>query len=292
MEKGRLFQWHPACSFGFLLSAIAVTMLVTHPMIVGISLMGGLAVTARQQGWRSALRALIGSAAVSLLLALLNLFFNRNGQTPLFTVGNRIVTWEAAVYGAIIGMAFAAAVLWWSCLSRVMTSDRLQSLFGKRFPSFCLLVSMVLGFLPRYGRRIREIVRVQRVLSGDSATRHDRWRQSADALACATSWAAEGALVTADSMTARGYGSGKPSRYRLFAWDRRSVTAAGVGTLLLAAVIAGLAGGSCPTVFYPTLALTGSGDGWIGGAWAAFCLLPILDEGREVLTWRILSLKT
>ena len=292
MEKGSLFSWHPAVSFGYLTAVIAVTMLVAHPVIFGISLASGLAVTARRAGGRAALGALMGAAGVSLLLALLNLLVNPSGQTPLVTLAGRTITLEAAVYGAVMGMAFAAAVVWWSCLSRVMTSDRLQALFGRRLPSLCLLVSMVLGFLPRYRRQLREIYRVQRAMSGGSAGRWGRWKRSADALACGTSWAAEGALVTADSMTARGYGSGKPSRYRLYAWDRRSRWAAAVGLVLLALTVAGIAGGGCPTEYFPALLLTSPANGWIGACWATFCLLPLLSDGKEALRWRSLSSNT
>ena len=291
MEKGALYRWHPAVSFGYLVAVLTLTMLVMHPAVVALSLLGGLAVLARQRGLAGAVKALGGSLALCLLLALLNLFYNRRGTTPLFTIRGYLVTWEAAIYGVMVGLSFAAALLWWLTLSRVMTSDRLQTLMGRRFPSLCLLMKMILRFLPRYRRLLTNIGQAQRALSGETTRLRDRWRRSADVLACATSLAAEDALVTADSMTARGYG-GKATRARRHRWDRASGLAAGMGLALLGGVIAGLALGACPTDYFPTPTLWQGGEAWLIPLWGLFCLFPTLDDGKEALRWRILCSKT
>lgn len=288
MEKSALFRWHPAVSFGYLAAVLTLTMLVMHPAVVALSLAGGLAVLARQKGPAGAAKALGGALLLSLLLALLNLFYNRRGVTPLFTIRGYLVTWEAALYGVMVGLSFTAALLWWMTLSRVMTSDRLQTLLGRRFPSLCLLMKMILRFLPRYRRLLRQIGLVQRSLSGEATTLRDKWRRSMDVLACATSLAAEDALVTADSMTARGYG-GRATRAQRHRWDTQSSLAAAAGLALLGLVIAGLALGACPTDYFPTPTLWQGGEAWLLPLWALFCLLPTLDDGKEALRWRILS---
>ena len=288
MEKSALFRWHPAVSFGYLSAVLTVTMLVMHPGVVMLSLFGGLAVTARQKSPLGALKALSGAGVLSFFLAVLNLFYNRRGSTPLWTWFGYTVTWEAALYGMMVGLAFSAAILWWMTLTRVMTSDRLQALFGRRLPSLCLLMKMVLRFLPRYRRLLERIAQVQRTISVQRSGFRARWRRSADVLACATTLAAEDALVTADSMTARGYG-GKPTLIQRYAWDATSVWAAAVAAALLGLVIAGLAMGACPTDYFPTPSLRQGGETWLLPLWGAFCLLPILDDGKEGLRWRILS---
>ena len=287
MEKGALFRWHPAVSFGYLVAVVTVTMLVMHPAVVMASLIGGLAVLNRQKGPSGTLKALAGAGALSLLLAALNLFYNRRGSTPLWEWFGYTVTWEAALYGVMVGLAFSAALLWWMTLSRVMTSDRLQTLLGRRLPSLCLLMRMILRFLPRYRRLLTQISQAQSTLSGEKGGLRARWRRSADALACATSLAAEDALITADSMTARGYGGRATCAVR-HRWQAGSVAAACAGALLLGGVIAGLALGACPTDYFPTPSLWGANETWMIPCWAAFCLLPTLDDGKEALRWLIL----
>ncbi|MBP5617858.1 MAG: hypothetical protein J6X61_01740, partial [Clostridia bacterium] len=75
-------------------------------------------------------------------------------------------------------------------------------------------------------------------------------------------------------------------------WNAGSVAAACAGAVLLGGVSVWLALGACPTDYFPTPSLWGGQESWLVPCWAAFCLLPTLDDGKEALRWRILSSRT
>ena len=89
---------------------------------------------------------------VMITSAFINTAFNHEGITVLYYLpdGNPL-TFESVVYGFASSVMLINVIVWFSCYSSVMTSDKFIYLFGKIIPSLSLIFSMTLSFIPKDG---------------------------------------------------------------------------------------------------------------------------------------------
>jgi hypothetical protein len=98
----------------------------------------------------------------------------------------------------------------------------------------------------------------------------------------------ENGVITADSMTARGYGVGPRSRFSIFRWFLGD-TLLLLGSLLLTALtIAGLSATS--VAYYPRFTLPAPTPLCIAGyaAYGLLTLLPLIFQAKEAWKWHCL----
>jgi energy-coupling factor transport system permease protein len=199
------------------------------------------------------------------------------------------VTRESIIYGITRGMQFAGSLLWFYCYSRLMTGDKFAHLFGRVFPSGTLVFSMVLGFVPRFSKRLARIGEAQRSLAPPSVSGslRDSAARGVRILSAMTTWSLENAVDTSDSMRSRGYGLPGRSRYMPYAWSRRDFWTSLLLALAAGGVILGAALGAARFVPYPILdlaPLSGAGAITLLG-YGALCFAPLLLNLTEVLKW-------
>lgn len=216
----RLERVHPLCAFAYMLCVVGITVFTRNPIMLALSAAGALP-----------LAVLSGKSAaaypvMALAAAALNPVFSHNGVTVLFFVGDKAITAEAFVYGALFGAMLACACAWSVCASELLTSDKWIWLFGRIAPAAGLTLSCALRFVPLFAMRVREFAQAQRA---------DSLRGYLAAFGAAVSWSAEEAIISADSMKARGYGTARRTSFALYRFGRQD-TAILAFTLLTAAV--------------------------------------------------------
>lgn len=281
---------HPAVVLAYFAGVIGVTMLVVSPVFAGLSLAGAAAACAVARG-RAALPLIGGVAVLAACVALVNPLFNTAGATVLFTVLGRPYTAEALAFGAVMGAMLGAALLWFSVAGRELPAEKVTYLFGGRVPALATALTLVLRLVPAYGRRGAALAEARAGIGqGVSAARGmaGKVRVGATLLAALSAWALEQGVATADSLTARGFGSGPRTTWGRYSLGRREAVFVALLAVLAAGVAAGLATGAGAAEFLPSLALpaprTLTVVGW--AAWAAAVLLPAVTAmGRETL-WR------
>lgn len=194
--------------------------------------------------------------------------------------------------GASTAAMLVGALLWFGCFNRVLTSEKLTFLFGKLAPSLTLVLTMVLRLVPLYQRKARQISAARRCvgLSVWEGPAMGRIRSGAAELSALTTWGLEGAIVTADSMRSRGFGSGPRTSFASYRFTARDVALAAVLAVLLAAAGAAAATAG-DTRFLPAFAFAPLSPVQVVGlvAWGSFSLMPALVYGEEALRWRAAS---
>lgn len=288
--KGQMSGLHPAASFAFFFYVTVFSVLLMHPVMLGLSL-GGAAAYAlfldrgKAPGW-----FLCFILPVMVLTGVMNPLFNHRGVTVLFDLpsGNP-VTLESILYGLLAGVMVAAVICWFFCFQRVITSEKIVYLTGRVFPSASLILTMALRFVPCFVRRLARIGQAGKWLcpraSGTGAGK------AMDQFSILVSWALENAVETADSMKSRGYGLPGRTSFSPWRFDLRDglFLAAATGLSLWVSLI--LAGGFLRWSYYPMLAgaaLTPAGVSGLA-AYGFLCFLPVLFEGREALRWRYMK---
>ena len=149
MKTDAFSGFHPAVNLCFFAAVIGMTMFLMHPVFLSISLLCGCGYLWYLRGGRGLVRQLGFLLPVLLFTAALNPLFNHDGVTVLFLLpGGSPVTWEAVCFGLTSAALMGASIIWFSCCSIVITTDKIIYLFGRLIPSLSLLISMTLRFVP------------------------------------------------------------------------------------------------------------------------------------------------
>lgn len=285
MKRDAFSTCHPATNFLFFVGAIGFSVVIRHPLYVLTSLICAVIYSVQLTG-RKALRMLAGILPLGILVTLINPLFNTQGQTPLFTVFSKPYTMEALLYGAVIGAMLVLMMVWFSCYSEVLTSDKFTSLFASLIPALSMLLVMVLRLIPSLMRKAQQIALARRSIGkgvGEGSEKKEKLNAGMQVLSALTDWALEGSIVTADSMRARGYGSAKRSSFQIY---RMSLRDGGILALMAVLCVAVIVIGGTSAEFTPQITL--ARPTWGLAAYAVFLLIPSAMNVKEALTWHIL----
>lgn len=289
----RTYQEHnPIAVAVHLLCVSGAAMFCMDPVILGISLGGALALHLLLHGLSGG-RSHLYTLVLFLVMALANPLVSHRGQTVLFVLNDNPVTLEAALYGVAAAGMIVAVMYWFRAFTCIMTSDRLLYLFGALSPRLALILSMALRYVPLFGQQLRRTQQAQRALGlyrADSFT--DTLRGHTKVFSVMVTWALENGVITADSMTARGYGSGRRTHFALFRFTGRDALLTLLSLLLTAAALA--ASALRDFTYYPAVHGNPVTPAIAAGyaAYALLALLPVIINGKEALRWHCLQSKT
>lgn len=283
-------DYNPAAVFVSLMSCAGVVMFTANPVMAVISLVGAIALWFVREGTDN-MRSHLLCAVILLLSPVFNMLFSHNGRTVLLVINNNPVTLEACLYGLGAAVMLIAVLYWFRSFSRIMTSDKLLYLLGSVSPKLSLMFTMALRFVPHFGRQAQKTDNAQRAVglyNEDSFI--DLVRGKLKVFSVMMTWALENGITTADSMTARGYGTGRRTAFSLFRFRREDVIFIAVNAVLLAVCIAGMAAGAVDYSYYPS-----TGDIPRSAAavavylsYGGLALLPAIIELEVKLRWRSL----
>ena len=277
---------HPTAAIIYFGFALAMPMLLLHPMLLGISFLSALAWTVQLNGMRDALRFFCRFILpLMLLTAILN---------PIYLKRNP-VTLESVAYGAASGVMLGSVLLIFSCFNRIITDDKILYLFGRIIPSLAVVISMALRFVPLFTTQAKKIALAQRCSDGDPASKSigKRAKSGLFIFSALITWALESAVTTADSMRARGFGLHPRSFYTDFRFDGRDT----VVSLFLAAGIAifGTAAGcgKITVTYFPKFRMNPASPLFIAAciAYALTLLIPVIMNIKESVAWHCLKSK-
>lgn len=277
----------------YFVAVSGIAMFCMNPLLLSLSLFGALLLFFVQNGsrhWRSHLSYL----GLFLVLALINPIVSHNGVTVLFVVNDSPVTAEAIIYGQVASMMVIAVLYWFRSFTQIMTSDKLLYLFGKLSPKPALILSMALRYLPLFKRQAQKINQAQTgigLCKDDNLI--DRTKGGIRVFSVMVTWSLENGIITADSMSARGYGIGRRSHYSIFSFrtaDRLLL----LTTFLLSALTAvSITIGALDTLYYPAFRpaklSVWSAVGYI--SYGLLVLFPTFIEAEEKIKWKYLQSK-
>ena len=235
--------------------------------------------------------------ACALLFAastVVNPLVSHNGVTVLFILNDRPVTMEAACVGASNGAVLAAVIYYFACLTRIMTSDKLLYVFGKLSPKSALIISGALRFVPLLRKKNTAIEETQTALGlyrrgNMTANAKSRMR----VFSALTSWALENGIVTADSMSARGYTDGRRTYFAPYPFTARDAVWMVFCALCASSLITASAAGAFGFTYYPQMISNGTAaaNAAFCALYAVMCFLPSIIHIKEAARWKYLISK-
>lgn len=289
-------SFHPFLLLVYYIVVIVGIMLQQHPvfLIIGfIVILMTILILNEMEELRKWSRMII---FLSLFVFILTPVFNRNGEIVVFEVFSREFYLEAIVQGMMIAITLSGILALFTTFNSVITSEKILYLFSPWFPRWTMILMLALRFIPLFRKRLAEIQDVQETkgISIKHGTIRTRARNGMFLLQILLNHSLEEAMQIADSMTARGYGLGKRSKYRMFPWKRWDTF--GLIYLIFFTLIM-LAGWQLEqsilvfdASFKPFQFEINMSPYLIG--WVFLIGLPIWTEGKELMKWRLLQRKT
>ncbi len=282
---------NPVASAGYFLAVTGIAMFCGNPVLQTLSLAGALSVYLLRNGARGA-SAHLFSLGIFAVTALINPLVSHNGGTVLFVMNNNSVTLESLLYGIFSAVMITGTLYWFRTFSQVMTSDKLMYIFGALSPKLALIFSMTLRYVPLFGKQYRRTDSAQRGMGlyrDDNIA--DSFRGGIRIFSVMITWALENGIITADSMSARGYGIGKRSCFSRFRFRGEDVFMLCAAVILSAVTILGTIGAEFE--FYPFFKVpvltVRSAASYV--SYGLLIILPIILGAKEELKWKYLRSK-
>jgi len=252
VKNDEFYKCHPMVNFIYFVCVIGLTMFFWHPVFLVISLIASI-VYLRLYRVNLHLPYMIG---MMIFIIIFNVLVNHQGITTLFYMfyGNPI-TLESLIYGVSASLMLVSIIFWFLCYMQIVTSDKFIYLFSKISKKMSLFFSMILRFIPLLMGRLKEVYSVQKLMYVD---RFGKVRLAVNSFFITTSWAIENAIVTSDSMKARGYGLNNRTNFNNYKFDRRDAVILLIILLLLLGTIVLLRGEAFYIRYFPGIKINTS----------------------------------
>jgi energy-coupling factor transport system permease protein len=294
MNEGFGFRsLHPIVLLTYYAGGITFGMLLFHPFILLAGWGAVIIVNLHLDGGREWRRWSLPMLMGVVLISVMNPLLSHRGRTVLYYLGDIPITLESVIYGATLALSMLNLLTLFVTYRLVMTEQKFLFLFTRVSPKAALVAMMAMGLVPRLRRRLQELMLIQRtrgvtVLEGSLG---QRARSGARLVGTLLSWTLEDALQTADSMQARGYGTGSRSTYIGYKFRLRDGwTIAGL-VISAAVLLYAWGNGHGFMIIYPrlgTYALS-LGDRLALAGYLIYLLLPLGWEWRDRRAWRFLN---
>lgn len=274
-------------------SVTGIAMFCNYPALMLISLLGGILYFTVRNGkthGRSHLFFLI----LFIILTLANPLISHNGVTVLFVLNHNPITLEASLYGLNSAAMIVGVLYWFRSFTQIMTSEKLLYITGALSPKLSLILSMAMRFVPLFNRQSKKVNDAQKAMGlykEDNIIDDIRGRMRVFSII--VTWALENGIITADSMTARGYGIGHRSQLRRFRLRTSDILLLLVTLSLLAVCTAAIGTHSLEFSFYPKLNFKELNQLGIAGiaSYGVLIIMPVIIETEVNLNWKYLQSK-
>ena len=157
---------HPVVLFVYFGLTLFMTMIGMQPVLVIISLVGGMLASSMLVGWHRTIDAFRWQIPILILITLSNPLFSSLGTTVLIRVFGHAVTVESLMFGVTMGVLFVSTLIWFTVASRVITAEQVLSVFSSLIPILAMMISMIMRLIPKFIRKSADISDAEKVALG------------------------------------------------------------------------------------------------------------------------------
>ncbi len=282
----RFSKLNPRVSLLFFAIIIVVSLALFNPIYLLVSLMAAFLYSVKLNG-KSAVKSLVLFVIpVILFTGVFNMIFTSYGDTVLFNVFKKDFTLEGFFYGVCTGLSLGCLIMWISCYSSVMTTDRLLSAFSRIAPDISLTLSMILAFLPRLKKNALEINDARFLYDSEK----NKLKKSLNSFSALVSLTLEESIELAESMKARGFNKNRKA-YSRYAFTVKDALIMLLMIVLTVSAIAFKISGKAEFIFEPKIYMVDFSP--LGCfIYATLCFLPLIIDATEDLKWLYIKSKT
>src|SRR2546428_9972946 len=203
MNARSVAAWSGACLF--------IVLSTTNPVYKAVVLAAALSALAAGAGWRRIRGLLVAVLLISAFAALLNFVSAHLGSTVVFDLPSRLLaiggpyTLEALAFGASGGITIAAAILSAAPFSLLLASHEVMDALPAPLSRTGVVIAASLNLVPAVATSFVQVTEAQR-LRGWRPRGPRSWMEVVVPVVLTS---VEGSIQLAESMEARGFGSGR-----------------------------------------------------------------------------------
>ncbi len=283
---------NPVVNAVYFLLVTTILMISENPIFTVLSIIGAVTVFIMETE-KKEIKTHIYSLGLFVALSLINPLVSHNGVTVLFVMNDTPVTLEAFLYGIFSAGTIVAILYWFKTFSQIMTSDKLLYIFGKLSPKLSLIISMALRYVPLFTKQWEKISNSQKALGiyrEDNII--DFLRAKVRIFSVMVTWTLENGIITADSMSARGYGTGKRTYFSEYKFRKTDIIFMILSFLLFSFTLISVISGEQNFKFYPRITTNITTKTIAGNiSYMFLIILPVITETEERIKWRYLTSK-
>lgn len=284
-------DYNPIALTVYFLAVTAVAMFMMNPILLSASLLGAILLWFKRNGFRN-IRMHGYFLIMFIVLSLINPLMSHRGVTILFVMNDKPITLEALVYGMVASAMIISVIYWFRSFTEIMTEEKLLYVFGGISPRLAMILCMSFRFVPLYSvqsRRVEDSQKAMGLYKEDNI--FDTIKGKLRVLSVMLGWALENGIVTADSMSARGYGIGKRTRFKNIKF--RGIDLLFTTCTVVLTIISVLCLRKVQFSCYPEINLSAMSVKTMVGyvAYYILVLIPIIIEVKEDIKWKYLRSK-
>ncbi len=271
-------------------------MFINNPIILVISVVSSVLYTIYLNKLKALSFLLKAVLPMFFLISFINPLFNHRGATIVFYFydGNPF-TLESLIYGLVSAFMMSSVMMWFSCINEIMTSDKIIYLFGRIAPSFGLLISMTLRFIPQFKNQFKCVRSAQKCIGRDISDGNifQRIKNAIRIISIIILWLSETSIQKSDSMKSRGYGLPKRTSFSPHRFEKRDIIFIVVLILFSSCILVGVVNGYMEFYYFPIISDI-SLDIYsiiIYCAYFMICLIPLLLDIKEDRKWKYIQSK-
>lgn len=289
MENG-FRGYHPYVAFLYYVFVGVLLMIYNHPLFLSTAILLLIFVNLSHDRGQELKKWALPLTIMGTIFALLNPLLVSRGSHILFYLGNRQITLEAIVFGLVMAFMVVAIIMLFISFNIILNGNKFLYIFAKLLPRIAFLVMLTMRFVPLLKERYEEIQAVQKVrgMTISHGRLRERARNGMNMIQTLLTWSLEEAIQTADSMTARGYGSKEKSSYESYVINKRDILSLILLSMLFIISILGSLLGYGKIVIYPMLGTLHfySIDYLLYINMIILISFPLIVEGIEYAQWK------
>lgn len=288
--------FNPFVNLAYFTAVITFSMILKNPVCIIISLISGFSYAVMLGGVKTLKFNLFALFPLALFGAVINPLISHEGITIIcYLPSGNPLTKESVFYGAAATGMIWSVVCHFSAFNKIMTSDKLMYAFGKIIPSLSLVFSMVLRFVPKFKRQIKNAYEAQKCIGRDtkSGSVLKRAKNGMRVLGAVITESLESAVDTADSMKSRGFGTVSRTSFSNISFGKRDAFWLFLILLLSGSVAFFAISGAFYFRYFPDISKIPHSAETAAAylLYALLCVCPIITEIKEGLKWKILKSK-
>ena len=284
-------SYHPMINLIYFAAAITCTICFKQPVFLAISFVCAFAYSVKLGGLKSFLLNLC-LIVLAFGYAARYASYEHFGVTALKAnfIGNQI-TLESIAYGLTNGLIVAIVCMWFSCIFRLITADKIVYLFGRISPKLSLFLSILLRTIPRVKIRAKRI-EISREGIGRGIKQGNllqKFLHLCSLISILITWTLEDFVESSNSMKSRGYSLRGRTAFSIYRFDNRDRAYVVGNFACLTVIFMAVMLKQTDILYDPRILMnpiTAMSYLFYAG-YAAFCLMPLgLELWTEYRFWK------
>jgi len=197
-------KFHPAANLIYFIIGFAAIFLASGVILYISALIALVIFNIAADRARRLKSNLVFFIIIAAAMLVLNPLFDPRGLIILFYLFGNPVTLEAVISGLELALSLLCVLMLFTAFNIIISQDKFLYLFSRFARQTAFVIMLAVRFVPSLRRRTGEIAQLSR--GSERKSVKNKLKNGMNIILTLISWSLEDAVITAQSMRARGYG--------------------------------------------------------------------------------------